>query len=409
MIAYVARQPIFDAKLTVQAYELLIREGLEGILPVREMDVESARVLAASQLLPRLDAVAAGKPIFVRVTREILVQGYTEILPPKATSVQLVDSIKPDREVIDACTRLKRAGYSIVLDNFRLGSDRQALLSLADKVKVNVMEAGATERAVIAERARPRNITMVADRIQTRDIFNEAKAVGYELFEGTFFAQPSIVVGKDIPTSKRSCLQILGQLHQPDLDVPALSDIISREVGLAYKLLRYVNSAAFGWNGSISSIQHALMLMGSREIRRWASVMALTSITGEEPGEILSEALLRGRTCELLAPEADQAHRAADLFLLGLFSLLDVILEIPMSEILENLPIAEDLKSALLGEQGPLREVYELAVDYLAGDWAPVPERAHRLGISESGLPELYEEALSWCGESRRFAALAAA
>lgn len=409
MIAYVARQPIFDAKLTVQAYELLIREGLESILPVREMDVESARVLAASQLLPRLDAVAAGRPIFVRVTREILVQGYTEILPPRTTSVQLVDSIRPDREVIDACNRLKRAGYSIVLDNFRLGSDRQALLSLADKVKVNVMEAGVTERAVIAERARPRNITMVADRIQTRDIFNEAKAVGYELFEGTFLAQPSIVVGKDIPTSKRSCLQILGQLHHPDLDVPALSDIISREVGLAYKLLRYVNSAAFGWSGSISSIQHALMLMGSREIRRWASVMALTSITGEEPGEILSEALLRGRTCELLAPEADQAHRAADLFLLGLFSLLDVILEIPMSEILENLPLAEDLKSALLGGQGPLRDVYELAVDYLAGDWAPVPERAHRLGISESGLPELYEEALSWCGESRRFAALAAA
>jgi c-di-GMP-related signal transduction protein len=409
MITYVARQPIFDATLTVQAYELLIREGLEGILPAREMDVESARVLAASQLLPRLDAVAAGKPIFVRVTREILVQGYAEILPPKTTSIQLVDSIKPDRDVIEACNRIKRAGYRIVLDGFRLGSDRQALLPLANMVKVNVTEAGATERAVIAERARPRKITMVADKIQTRDIFSETKAIGYDLFEGVFFAHPSIVVGKDIPTSKRSCLQILGQLHQPDLDVPALSDIISREVGLAYKLLRYVNSAAFGWHGSITSIQHALMLMGSREIRRWASVMALTSITGEEPGELLSEALLRGRTCELLASEADQSHRAADLFLLGLFSLLDAILEIPMAEILENLPLAPDVKAALLGESGPLREVYQLAVDYLAGEWAPVPERAHRLGISESGLPDLYEEALAWCGESRRFAALAAA
>jgi c-di-GMP-related signal transduction protein len=409
MQIYIARQPIFDGKLTVQAYELLIRDGLEKLLPSVERDIESTRILAASQLLPRLDAVAAGKQAFVRATRELLLQGHVEILPPATTVVQLSETVKPEREVIETCDRLRRGGYRIALDDFRLGSDRQSLLSVADLVKVNVAEAGSTERAVIAERAKARKITLVAEKVQTKDAYLETRGIGYDLFQGDFFARPSIVQGRDIPTSKRSCLQILGQLHRSDLDINELNDIISREAGLAYKLLRYVNSAAFGWRGSVSSIQHALMLLGSREIRRWASVMALTGITGDEPGELLAEALLRGRTCELLAPEVDLAHRASDLFMMGLFSLLDAILEIPLDEILENLPLEEDVKMALLGEPGPLRSVFDLAVNYLAGEWGSIPERAHVLGVSEMLLPELYESALSWSGEGRRFAALAAA
>jgi c-di-GMP-related signal transduction protein len=409
MQIYIARQPIFDGTLTVQAYELLIREGLEKILPSREMDIESTRVLAASQLLPRLDAVAAGKQAFVSATREVLVQGYLEILPAETTVVQLPETIKPDREVLETCGQLRRAGFRIALENFRLGSDRQPLLAVTDLLKVNIAETGVTERTVIAERARTRKISLVADKVETKDIYKETRALGYDLFQGNFFARPSIVAGRDIPTSKRGCLQILGQLHRSDLDIPALNDIISREVALAYKLLRYVNSAAFGWHGSVSSIQHALMLLGSREIRRWASVMALTGITGDEPGELLAEALLRGRTCELLASEADMNQRVADLFLMGLFSLLDVILELPLEEILENLPLERDLKGALLGEPGPLRNIYDLAVTYLAGEWGSIPDQAQRLGISEMVLPDLYESALSWSSEGRRFAALAAA
>ncbi len=409
MLTHIARQPIFDAKLAVRAYELLIRDCLDQVLPDPRLDIESAQVLAASMFLPRLDAVACGKPAFVNVTREVLVRGYGEILPASQTVIQLLDSVKADREVIDACTHLRQAGYRIALDNFRLGSDRQSLLSYVDLVKVNVSETSVTERIVIAERARARKIAVVAEEVETKDLYFETRSLGYDLFQGYFFARPSVVTGRDIPTSKLGCLRLLGQIHQPDLDLPELSDIISREVALAYKLLRYINSAAFGWRGSVSSVQHALMLLGSREIRRWASVMALTGIIGEEPGELLAEALLRGRTCELLAPEVGLAPRAPDLFLIGLFSLLDVILEVPQDVILESLPIEADVKGALLGEPGPLRDVFDLALDYLAGRWVAIPERSRRLGIPEHALPELYESALGWCGEGRRFAALAAA
>jgi EAL and modified HD-GYP domain-containing signal transduction protein len=394
--AFIARQPIFDAHRIVQAYELLFRSGLENAYSGADPDRASAKVITGSAFLPRLDAVSGGKRVFVNVTRDVLVQGFSALLPPATTTIEILETIRPDPEVIDACRRLKMMGFRLALDDFRPDPAWRALLDLADIVKVDVLASNAAERASLARSLRPRGITLLAEKVETREIFRETAGLGYSLFQGYFFARPVIVSGRDIPASRRSHLEILREIHRPDLDYGAICSVVEREVALSYKLLRYVNSAIFGWRGAISSIRHALLLMGITEIRRWASVIALAGMASDEPGELIATALLRGRFCELLASGTELAQRESDLFLVGLFSVIDAILGCPLGEILENIPIAADAKGALLGEPGPMNDLLQLVISYTMGDWTQVEERAERLHIDQAILPDAYAWAIEW-------------
>ena len=409
MDSFIARQPIFDRHLEVQAYELLFRSGLENVFPHADLDHASAKVIADSLLLPRLDSVSCGKQSFINVTRELLLRDHISVLPPGTTVIELLESIKSDRQVLETCRHLKGMGFRLALDDFSYSPGCEPLLDLVDIVKVDVVASDIAERAAIAHRLQPRGITLLAEKVETKEVYWETLRLGYQLFQGYFFARPTIISGRDIPASKRSYLQLLREIHVPDLDYRAICDIVEREVALSYKLLRYINSAAFGRGGSVSSIWHALLFLGVREIKRWASVIALAGIASEEPGELISLAVQRGRFCELLAPPARLASRASDLFLIGLFSLIDAILEYPLPEILEEIPIAADAKAALLGEPGPMHDVLELVIAYTVGNWPIVGACTNRLGISEDILPDLYESAIRWSDEGSGLADLAAA
>jgi EAL and modified HD-GYP domain-containing signal transduction protein len=333
----------------------------------------------------------------VNATRDALIMDWLQLLPPASTVVEVIESVEPDAQVVDACRRLKGLGYRIALDDFRPGSWDNPLLRLADIVKVDVLATGQAERAAIAKRLLRTHVALLAEKVETLDIVDETRAQGYSLFQGFFFARPVVVTGRDIAASKRSYLRVLHEIHREDIDLPALADIIERELALSYKLLRYINASFYGWRGSVSSIRHALMLLGAREIRRWATVIALAGMVGEESDELIHQALLRGRLCELLAPAIGLKSRASDLFFMGLFSLIDVLLEQPMGEILNETPIAEDAKAALLGEPGPMRSVLDLVCAYLSGQWSESETLSDRLSVLHARLPALFASALEWC------------
>jgi EAL and modified HD-GYP domain-containing signal transduction protein len=397
MQAFIARQPIFDRRLAVRAYELLFRSGSDELFPTIDPNYASSKVIADSMLLPQFDAVSGGKTVFINVTRDLLVEETVSLLPASSTVLEILETIEPDADVLRACRRLRSMGYRLALDDYKGEPGRDPFFDVVDIVKVEVLDMREKERAAIAARLRARSITVLAEKVETRKMYGELVDVGYELFQGYFFARPTIVSGRDIPAMQRSCLQILREINRPHMDFAGVRGIVERELALSYKLLRYVNSAFFTRGGTVSSIQHALLLLGENETKRWASIVALAAMKGEEPTELLDLALLRGRLCELLAPAAQLETRATDLFLVGLFSMLDAILEYPVDRILEEIPIADDAKAALLGEPGTMRDVLNLSVAYSMGDWPVVSESAAALSIPEEWLPGFYESALGWC------------
>ncbi|MBI3802413.1 MAG: HDOD domain-containing protein [Nitrospirae bacterium] len=400
MDIFIARQPIFDRNQEVFAYELLFRSSLENFFSHPDLDQASSKVALDSFFTLGIDTITGGKKAFVNIGREMLVNGYVALLPRELTVVEILEVVQPDPAVLAAVRKLKQAGYLIALDDFVNHPHLKPLVDLTDIIKVDFLATDKKEQAALAEHYAPRGIQLAAEKVETRDAFEEALKLGYTYFQGYFFAKPTIIVGKEVPGFKLNYLRILQEIQQPELNHEKVEEILKTEVSLSYKLLRYINSAFFGWRVEIRSIQHAVVMLGEDDFKRWASFIALSSMGKDKPNELVFQAILRARLLERLAPAVRLSERAQDLFLMGLFSLIDAIVDRPIVDILIDLPIADDIKAALLGERGRLRDIYEMAVAYGQGAWGPFSELALKQGVDESRLPPIYREALEWASRS---------
>ncbi len=401
MDTFIARQPIFDENQDVYAYELLFRSGMENYFNGDNLDQASSKVIGDSVLVYGLDVLTAGKKAFYNVTRETLVEEYCAMLPKDQTVVEILETIDPDPETLAACQRLKAAGYTIALDDFVYEEKYQPFLALASIVKVDFLLSSKEEQRQMAELFIPRGIKMLAEKVETWEVYQEAKAMGYTYFQGYYFSKPVIMSSKDIPGFKLHYLQILQEINKPDLDFDRLENIIKEEMSLSYKLLRYINSAFFGWQVKISSIGHALVLLGQSEVKKWASLMTLASMADSQKDELVVQAIVRAKFSESLALVFHQKARAQDLFLMGMFSLIDAIMDQPIEDILEKIPIHEDIKSALLNHSGQFGAIYKLVLAYEQGDWAAIPALNEALNLNDDReIPQLYVQALDWANQS---------
>ncbi len=404
MDTFIARQPIFDLHKNVFAYELLFRSGWENFFSHDDIDQAASKVIGDSVLVHGLDTLTAGKKGFYNLTRETLLEAYYTVLPKDETVVEILENVEPDAEVIKAAEKVKAAGYTLALDDFVYNDRFVPLLDLADIIKVDFLLSDRNEQAELAARFAPKGIKMLAEKVETWEVYQEAKKMGYVYFQGYFFSKPTVMVSKDVPAFKLHYLQILRELQKPDLNYHGLEDIIKMEMSLSYKLLRYINSAFFGWKTEISSINHALVLMGENDVKKWASLMVLSSMADDKPDdkpdELVIQAIFRAKFSECLAPRFGLGARSQDLFLMGMFSLIDAIIDISLSEILGKLPISEEIKLALLEQKGRMGEVYQLVLAYGKGNWEEIDELATRFGISNEGISQFYMEALGWANQS---------
>ncbi|MFQ5598123.1 MAG: EAL and HDOD domain-containing protein [Nitrospiria bacterium] len=400
MDTFIARQPIFDRAQKVYGYELLFRSGLDNFFDNSDQNQASSKVIGDSFLVHGLDILTAGKKAFYNVTRETLVREYCAMLPIDLTVVELLEYIEPDAEVLAACRHLKAAGYPIALDDFVYEDKFQPLVALTDIVKVDFLETDLKTQKSMADRFIPRGIEMLAEKVESWEVYRAAKEMGYSYFQGYYFSKPTILSTKDIPEFKLHYLQILQEIHRPELDYHELEEIIKREMSLSYKLLRYINSAFFGWRVEISSINHALVLLGENEVKKWASLMALANMAEGKADELVIQAIVRAKFSESLGPILDLEARSQDLFLMGMFSLIDGIIDRPLAEVLGKIPIAEDIKTALIEREGRLGEVYKLVLAYERGDWEKLKDLCKKLGMDEAGFSQFYMQAIDWGSQS---------
>lgn len=399
MDVFVARQAIFDRNLNVYGYELLFRSCRSEAFDGADGTLASAQVITNSFCSIGVEKLLAGKRAFINFPRDLLIGEFASVLPSQTVVIEILESVEPDPEVIAACRSLKGRGYLLALDDFIPRECYDPLAALADIIKVDFRTTPEAERRALIRRYGQDGIRMLAEKVESLEESARARDLGYAYFQGYFFARPVIVAGRQIPSLKLNCLRILQEIHRPELEYGQMENLIRRDVSLSYKLLRYINSAAFAWHSRIESIRQALVLLGEQEIRKWVSLVALPDLALDKPSELVVSAILRARFCELLAPWAGLPDRKADLFLMGMFSLLDAMMDRPLAELLAELHLAGEVRDVLLGKAAPdnrLAAIYALVRAYEGAEWDRLAATAARLNVPKEIIPELYLDAVHW-------------
>ena len=384
---YVARQPIFDRKQQVVGYELLFREGTTNATSVLDHEAATASVVLNALTEIGLRRIVGARGAWVKVPRESIAHGIVDLLPKRAI-VEILKRETIDDALIDAVAQLRRNGRTVALDHFRYTPQAEPLLRLAEYVKLDLVELGREGFSAEVAACRRFGVKIVAARVENRRDHAFCRAAGCELFQGYFFCRPEIMQSRRIDTSRAAVVDLLATLQDPAVELADLQSSISLDVGLSVRLLRYINSAFFGLRQPVRSITQALALLGVEHLKRWAALTMFASIEGK-PLELTVTALVRARFCELTG---DGGTEAGELFTLGLLSVIDALLDEPIEEALTGLPIARDLRDALVRHAGPRGHLLECVLALEAGDFARAQELHPAAG-------SLYTAAIAWANE----------
>ena len=398
---YLARQPILNRGRELFAYELLFRSSLQNSCDGLNLEMASTSILDTSFLIG-FEKITAGHPMFINCPRDFLLRDYLSLFPPNSVVVEILESVKPDQEIVDVCRRLKQAGYTIALDDFVDSPEWAPLVEIAEIIKVDFRLTDRQEQSAIVARYAGKKIRMLAEKVETQEEFAADMQMGYSLFQGYFFCRPEMMQHHDLPASKLAYLELLHAATALEFDVQELALKIKHEPSLTFRLLRYLNSAAFGLRAEIHSVAHALSLLGERELRKWIAVVSVGVLADGKPDELMVVPLVRGRFCELLAPLAGMPGHASDLFLLGLLSVMDAILDKPLDSILAELPVRKEIKDALQAQTGLYWQLLEIAIAHERADWERVSALVSETGMDEERVSSLYVSAVDWSTDLRR-------
>lgn len=400
MSTFVARQPIFDRQKRVHGYELLFRSGNGNSYDGTDGDSSTLDVITNSLLVIGLDDLTCGKRGFINFTRNLLIQDIGELLPRHAITIEVLEDVEGTEEVLEACRRLKTQGYSLAMDDFTVRSTDSPLLPLADIVKVDFFQVAAEDRRNLCRAVRQAGAVPLAEKVETQEEFSQAAEWGYEYFQGYFFAKPDIRSGKRITGSKLTYLRMLAEISKPMVSYERIEELIKQDVSLTYRLMKFMNSAWFGFRSEIRSIHHALVLLGPGQLKKWFTLIALRYMGSDKPDELILCSLIRARTAEDLAERIELQDHGQELFLTGTFSVIDALTDSPMEEVLAQLPLNERIKKALISGEGAYGDVLDVIKTYEKGLWDSLDDKSARLGIDQGELAGLCNDARRWAQDT---------
>jgi c-di-GMP phosphodiesterase len=391
--AFVARQPIFNPKLEVVGYELLFRgEGYANDVATIA-NPESATATVVLNALTELDLgrLVGSRTAWVNISREFVIGGLAHALPSGLVGLEIPETEQFDDDMIGALRDLKHEGYKLALDDFRYRPDSEALLDLFDVVKLNINELGHDRLSDLVERLKPYEGKLVAEKLSTQADHEFCVEAGCDLFQGYFFCRPAVACTRGIAANRLALLQVAAELNDPAVELDQVEQLIAHDVALSFRLLRYVNSAFFGLRGDVRSIGQALALLGVENIKRWATLSVLAGID-DKPTELTVTALIRARFCEL-AGEPLGIASPAELFTLGLFSVLDAMMDAPMIDVIASLPLTAEMRDALVSRKGKRGLLLQCVAGLETGEVSDLPQVV-------DGAGELYLESMMWANSA---------
>jgi len=394
MDVFVARQPIFTRTKKLFGYELLFRTGMNNAFPDLDGDVATSNLLSSSFFSVGIDRIAGGRKSFINFTEALLLRGTPSLFPQNMIMVEILEDIRPSAEIIDACRLLKKQGYTLALDDFAFDDSFAELLQLVDIVKIDFRQTPESQIGSLLRQLRPFSCRLLAEKVENYDEFNRARELGFAFFQGYFFSRPEVLKNRDIPQNKLTMLRLISEINNSEFDVTVLEKLISRDVAVSYKLLKYLNSAYFSRLAPLKSIRQAIAFLGERGVKLFVSLIATSQLAEDKPDELVRLSIIRARFLEQLG--AKLGLDSGELFLLGLFSLIDAMLDNPMDDLLARLPVSASIRQALVERAGPLAAPLCLVESCERADWSGVDRWRQLLQIDDEQLPAMQLDAIGW-------------
>ena len=392
----VARQPILCADEQVFGYELSFQQSSQGRTLPENVQRETCAIVDTLNVIG-LGVLCDERRAFIDCTHDMLLLEYFALLP-SGVVLEIQKSVPPDDAVVAVCEHLKEAGYMMALDDFGPDDPREPLIQYADFIKVDVRKNSPEEVAALVARHSRNPCKLLAQSVDSRQDFATAKNQGFTQFQGYFFRETRHLRARSIPANQITYMRLLQAISKADVDLGEIEDLIKHEPSLCYRLLRYLNSPLLETHSPVLSIRHAFNLLGERELVRWIRMACTLAIGHGKSSDLSLSALVRARFCELIAQKIK--HCESDLFLMGMLSLMDAMLEVPIGVVIERLPLDRDVKAQLLcgktGNRTPLSPIYDLMLARESGDWESVTKLGKQLNLSLVHVAASYNDAMRW-------------
>jgi EAL and modified HD-GYP domain-containing signal transduction protein len=397
MKVYSARQAILNRKQQTVAYELFFRDGIENAFP-KDVDsnVATSRLLLSQHFNVGLKTLTNGKRALVNFSEQGLLERMPSLLPPDDIIVEVLEDVEPSDEVYEACRELFHQGYRMALDDFLYHKSWDRFINFTRLIKFDIQRTPLAEIApLIAKFKKRKGLKLLAEKVETREEFKQAMDLGFDYFQGYFFCKPEMFATTDIEAQHHIILLIYNEVLKPYFSYDKLAKYFSQDVALSYKLLKFINSGLFQPSQPIESIKQGIVYLGEDKARKFICLVATAHLGNNLPLELVRMSIIRARFCEQVAHHVNPKD-ANHAFLVGLFSLVDALLNKPMEQLIVNLPLNEDVRDALLGEKNTLFFQLELVKAYESASWYNTKKQANIVGIAENALPTMYQSASKW-------------
>jgi c-di-GMP-related signal transduction protein len=396
MEIFIARQPILNAHKRLFAYELLYRGTRLSNLDNTNGNRATASVLTSAFLTEGLSIISGLRPCFINFTRDLLLRNLPASFPANLLVVEILEDVPPTPEILAVCKKLKEGGYRLALDDFIYHRALEPLLALADIVKIDLRLTPLDSLLPTLRHLSNHNLKLLAEKVETYREFEQASKLGFTYFQGYFFSKPEHLKIREIASTKINLVQLLAEASSTTTTVKRLQTIIERDLGIAYKLLRYVNSSYFYRLSKVESVGQAIAYLGEREMRRFLLLVLISEICSDKPEELVRLAMVRAKTGEGLALAGNMAAKSDEIFLFGLLSLLDAMLDSSMAHICERLSLSDHLKNGLIHGAGPYAPFLRVIIAHEIGDEAACRTALDSIGVSPEDLQQCYLQALTF-------------
>lgn len=387
---FVARQPIFDAGMRVVGYELLFRQERAVEAPVPDGVMATATVALNALTEIGLDRIVGSHTAWINLPRKFLLSGIAATLPPTSIGFEILEGELIDDELVTTVGELKRQGYRFALDDFQYTAVAEPLLAIVDIVKLDLRALGPDGFSKQVARLRNYDVSVLAEKVESHEEHSYCLQLGCDLFQGFFYCRPEILSRRRIDPTRISILQVISAVQDPTLQFEEFEQLISRDLGLSLRLLRYINSAFFGIPHEVTSVRRALALLGLENLRRWVTLTIFAGIDGK-PSELTATSLIRARFCELAGTST--GHDGAQLFTVGLFSLVDALMDAPIEDVLDSVPFPTDMRQALITHHGDMGRLLDSVAALEQGDFG----RAEAL---VPGAGDLFLQSITWANDA---------
>jgi EAL and modified HD-GYP domain-containing signal transduction protein len=400
MFAYLARQAIYDENLKVFAYELLFRDGVKNCFPDISPDEATSSMLAGSHLSVGVESITGSVPAFINFHQDTLLYRFPSTLDPLNVVIEIVETVDVTPELIAACKHISDLGYKLALDDYDFGAHWEPLMVYIDYIKLEV-EAIELDKPEILEKIQTFRLDgklLVAEKVETRREFLRLKEAGFHYFQGYFLSRPEMIKHKNIDVSLNSVFELVNISVSSDFDEKKVIAIFEKDVGLAFKLMRFINNPLFNKRQRIDSVKHALKYLGHVELKKFIALLAIANIKSTKPLDLILISLCRAQFCKMLASATRMKEDPPYSFILGLFSLLDALLDMPMEKIMSSLPFSELIKNVLCNEDehGLLAKQFQLCIAFETADWTRIDVLSKELQIEQSDMFSMYYQSVQW-------------